>query len=312
MSIAPGFIPEIGDAKINPRKAFPLPGFRPCLTRTAAGRRYETILSRRQGKYSRSKLSSGTVSDLAVDATLRAAAGRLVGRRGETLEIHPQDLREKIRRHRSPYLMVFVLDNSWSVHVDKTLEVTKGVVLSFLKDAKIHKDKVSLVAFRHSRKPDATVCLPPTSSYPRASGRLRTIPLTGSTPLPDAVLKAYRLIYQARIKYKNAIPVMVIVTDGLPNASIKVNGDPYTELRLLCRHLRKEGISTLVVDTESQGVDSARSACREMTALSGGRHLSLSELSAESIEMAVASILADGSSRNSCPENLPEKGLLHE
>ena len=294
MSIAPGFIPEIGDTKINPRKAFPLTGFRTCFIRTAAGRRYETIFSRRRGKYSRAKLSSGAVSDVALDATLRAAAGRLAGRRGDSLEIQPQDLREKIRRHRSPYLMVFVLDNSWSVHVDKTLEVTKGVILSFLKDAKIHKDKVSLVAFCHSRKPDATVCLPPTNSYPRASGLLRTIPLTGSTPLPDALLKAYRVIDQARIQYQNAIPVMVIVTDGLPNASIQSQNDPYAELRLLCRRLGREGIPTVIVDTEPQGIDSIRSVCREMAALSGGRYLSLSDLSAESIETAVASILAGG------------------
>ena len=231
---------------------------------------------------------------MALDATLRAAACRFAGRPRESLKIHPEDLREKIRRHRSPYMMVFVLDNSWSVHVDKTLEATKGVVLSFLKDAKIHKDKISLVAFRHSRKPDATVCLPPTSSYNRASSRLRKIPLTGSTPLPDALLKAYRLIYQARIQYQNAIPVMVIVTDGLPNASIQPKGDPYAELGLLCRRLRREGIPTLVVDTESEGIDSARSACREMAALSGGRYLSLSDLSTESIETAVASILVDG------------------
>jgi len=96
---------------------------------------------------------------VALDATLRAAACRFAGRPSESLKIHPEDLREKIRRHRSPYMMVFVLDNSWSVHVDKTLEATKGVVLSFLKDAKIHKDKISLVAFRHSRKPDAALKL---------------------------------------------------------------------------------------------------------------------------------------------------------
>jgi len=294
VSIAPGFVPEIADTKINPRKAFPLPGFRPFFIRTAAGRRYETIFSPRRGKYSRSKLSSGTVSDLALDATLRAAACRLVGRGGGGLEIRPQDLREKIRRHRSPYLLVFVLDNSWSIHVDKTLETTKGVVLGFLRDAKIHKDRIALIAFRHTRKPDATVCLPPTSSYPRAYARLRTIPLTGSTPLPDAILKAYRIIYQARIQYQNAIPVMVVVTDGLPNASIQPGGNPYSELRLLCRRLRREGIPTLIVDTEPQGTDSARSACREMAALSGGRYLPLSDLNAQSIETAVRSILAGG------------------
>jgi magnesium chelatase subunit D len=207
------------------------------------------------------------------------------------LEVRPEDLRERIRRHRSPYIIAFVLDNSWSIHVERTLETTKGVVLALLKDARTFRDKVALVAFRHSRRPDATVCLPPTNSYARAVEGLKKIPLCGCTPLSDALSKAYRLLRQTRIKYQNAIPVMVIITDGLPNAPCLPNGDPYEEVRQVSRRLRWESIPTVVVDTEPQGSDTPRSVCQEMASLSGGRYLTLSQLNLESIEAAVASIL---------------------
>lgn len=259
--------------------------------RAATGRRLEAVVSHKRGKYSRHRLGADTSSDVALDATLRAAAARQAGSSAERLRVVPQDLRQKIRRHRSPYVLVFVVDNSWSIHVDRTLELTKGVVLALLQDARTHRDRVALIAFRHGRRPDAAVCLPPTSSYTRAARRLARIPLTGSTPLPDAMRKAYRVLIQARIQYHNAIPVLVVVSDGLPNVAIRPQGDPYEEIRSLCRHLRRERLFTIVVDTEPGGRDAQQSNCREMASLSGGSYLKLLELSVETIEEAVASQL---------------------
>lgn len=204
------------------------------------------------------------------------------------MEIHPQDLRQKVRRHRSPFVIVFVVDNSWSMHVETTLEKTKGTVLELLKDARTYHDKVALIAFRHSRRPDATVCLPPTTSYTLAADRLRQVPLSGSTPLPDGIRKGYWLLRQERIKYHNAIPVMVIITDGLPNVPLRPGGDPYEDVALLCRRLRWEGIATIIVDTEPSGSAAGRSNCREMASLSKGKYLSLSSLTRQSIEEALA------------------------
>jgi magnesium chelatase subunit D len=188
-------------------------------------------------------------------------------------------------------MLAFVVDNSWSIHVDHTLELAKGVVLALLQDARTHRDRVALVAFRHGRRPDAAVCLPPTSSYRRAARRLASIPLSGSTPLPNAMHKAYRIQHQSRTQYQNAIPVLVVISDGLPNVAVRPGGDPYAEIRTVCRRLRREGIFTVVVDTEPGGRDARFSICREMARLSGGSRLKLSELSVETIEKAVASQL---------------------
>jgi len=221
---------------------------------------------------------------VALDASLRAAAARLAASRDQRLVIQPEDLREKVRRSRSPFVIAFVLDNSWSMHVETTLERTKGIVLELLKNARTYHDKVALVAFRHNRRPDATVCLPPTTSYALALERLQQVPLSGSTPLPDGIRKAYHVLHRERVKYHNAIPVMVIVTDGLPNVAIRQGNDPYEEVRTLCRHLRWEGITTLVVDTEATGPAAVHCNCREMASLSGGTYLPLSLLTRQRIE----------------------------
>lgn len=280
---------DIGEAELNIQTLFQLDRRRAPMVRSAAGKREREVISHWRGKYTRSKFPRRYMGDVALDATLRAAAARTVVQRAKSLDIRPEDLREKVRRHHSPFVIAFVMDNSWSIHIDATLERTKGIILELLKDARAHRDKVALVAFRHSRSPEATVCLPPTISYALAAERLRKIPLSGSTPLPDGIRKASFLLHQEWVKYQNAIPVLVVITDGLPNVPIRRGGDPYKEIALLCRHLRWESITTIVVDTEPSGPTAGRSNCREMASLSRGKYLPLSELTRQSIEEAVAS-----------------------
>jgi magnesium chelatase subunit D len=281
-SVSPG----IEEINVDSRLAYRLPRQRFPWVHTAMGKREQMVYSSRRGKYSRSRFPRGGTGDIALDATFRAAVAR-VSRSGAKLEVRTEDLREKLRKHRSPYLITFVVDNSWSMHVERTLEKTKGVVLALLKDARVYHDKVAMVAFRHSRKPDATVCLPLTTSYAVAAERLRKLALSGTTPLPDAIRKAYGLLRQEINKYRNAIPVMVIITDGLPNIPLRAGGDPYKDISLLCRRLKREGISTIVVDTEPRGSEAASSYCREMAQLSGGVYLPFSGFTPLSIQLAL-------------------------
>ncbi len=294
MTIAHPAVTEIAENTLDTSKALTLYRRQAHFLRTAPGRRLEAVVSRKRGKYARHRLDRDLKSDVAIDATLRAAAARQVGKGIRRLQVSDEDLRAKVRHHRSPYTLVFVLDNSWSIHVDRTLEMTKGVVLALLKNAQTHRDRVALIAFRHNRRPDATVCLPPTGSFSKANRRLARIPLTGSTPLPDGIRKAYQVLHRTRNQHRNTIPVLVVISDGIPNVAIHPQGDPYAEIRLICRRMRREGMLTIVVDTEPGGRDSERSNCREMAALSNGSYLKISELSMETIEKAVAAQI-DGS-----------------
>ena len=146
--------------------------------RSRPGRRARSLACHRRGKYSRHRLAPRHATDVAIDATLRAAAMR--GGRAP-IRVEAADLRRKIREHRSPFAVCFVVDNSWSVHAERMVEKAKGVVFRLLEDATGRGDKVALVAFRGGL-PEATVALPFTSSLAAATRRLRTIPLAGQTP----------------------------------------------------------------------------------------------------------------------------------
>lgn len=256
------------------------------------GKHQDYAISKRTGKYSRFQLPSNLFEniDVAIDATLRAAANRRLKDTTGFFEIHNEDIQVKIRRHRSPYAIVFVVDNSWSIQADITLAQTKGAVFEFLTNAYNNKDKIALVTFKHSRAPKAITCMPFTRSFSLAAQRLRNISLSGTTPLPDGIRKALSLLHQEVVKHHNAIPVMVIVSDGLFNVPLRPKGDPYYDIKQLCQKVRERGICTIIVDTLRENSKLEKRNCLEIANLTNGKYIKLSELSAKCINETLFSI----------------------
>jgi magnesium chelatase subunit D len=157
-----------------------------------------------------------------------------------------------VREHRSPYAVCFVVDNSWSVHAERTIEMVKGVVFRLLEDATGRGDRIALVAFRGGL-PEATVALAFTSSLPAATRRLRRIPLSGQTPLADALSRARVLVRQELIKHPNGIPLVVAVTDGEATVPLRAGRDPTADALAEAHALRRAGIPATVVDTSGNG-----------------------------------------------------------
>jgi magnesium chelatase subunit D len=212
-----------------------------------------------------------------VDATLRAAASR-AGRTGGPREITAEDVRRKVREHRVPYEVCFVVDNSYSLQADRLVEKVKGLVLSLLEDATARGDRVALVAFR-SGVPEATVALRPTASRARAARVLADVPVSGRTPLADALAAARRLLRQEQAKRPNARPVAVVVSDGLPNVARRAHGDALADALHEARALRRAGVGVVVVDAEPPRHAERRSCGRELARAAGGVYLELGELS---------------------------------
>jgi magnesium chelatase subunit D len=118
------------------------------LTRNKAGRRSQTKTDRKRGHYIQSRLpQKDRVTDLAFDATLRAAAPHQKERDRShvALALEKQDLREKVRVRRSANLILFVVDASWSMAVSERMEATKGAIMSLLTDAYQRRDRVGLI-----------------------------------------------------------------------------------------------------------------------------------------------------------------------
>jgi magnesium chelatase subunit D len=219
---------------------------RDALERAATGRHAESRTSRRAGKYSRHRL--GASPDVAVDATLRAAAARDPA---VPLRVGPEDLRRKLRQHHSPLAVVFVVDNSYSLAAEAMIDQVKGLAYALLHDAANHGDRLAVVAFGGFA--EATVALPFTRSARRARERLEQLPVSGRTPLADALVRAHRLLRQERAKHPNTVPYIVAITDGRGTVPLRYGGDATQDTLDQARRIARDRIGVLVADAATPG-----------------------------------------------------------
>lgn len=246
------------------------------LERGVAGRRDRSLVALRRGKYSRARGARARHTDLALDATARAAAARS-GRRRQPYAVDTEDLRRKVREHRVPLEVCFVVDNSYSLHADRLVETVKGLVFRLLEDATARGDRVSVVAFK-SGVPEATVALRPTRSLPLAAERLLAVPLSGRTPLAEALRVAGRLLRQELHKRPNARPLVVCVSDGIPNVPLRRGGDPVADAIAEGRALRRARVGLAVVDAIAPGRED-RGCGWALADAAGGVHLPIEDVS---------------------------------
>lgn len=224
--------------------------------RSTGGRRSRTRTTRKRGRYIGSHASPRDASDLAFDATFRAAAPfqsqRSEGGEDEpALLLRPQDYHKKIRVRRSANLIIFVVDASWSMAVSERMEATKGAILSLLTDAYQRRDRVGMIVFQKDR---ASLVLPPTNSIDLAQKMLVNLPIGGKTPLAAGLWLAHRTVEQELRRYPELIPMLVILTDGAGNVSL---GDlpPQMEAYQIAEQIQEQNIKAVVINMESLEYD---------------------------------------------------------
>ena len=207
-----------------------------------SGRR-SRVLGSPYGGHVGDREAEGEVRDVALAATVRAAAprqeerGRGVGRPG--LVVRREDLREKVREGREGNLILFLVDASGSMAAKKRMSAVKGAVLSLLSDAYQRRDKVGLVSFRGE---GAKVLLPPTASVELAARCLEELPTGGRTPLSGGLEKAAEVLKREAMREKERRPLLVLLTDGRATAGPDPQG--------AAAGLRALGVASIVVDTE--------------------------------------------------------------
>jgi len=285
-----GLAPEDKQAGIGqPFEVRPLTGVvRQEAQPRALGKRHRTLGSS-TGHYVTSRLPQGRARDIALDATLRAAApqSQQRRRRGEGwLAIHPTDLRVKVREARTGSLILFAVDASGSMGARDRMVATKGAIMSLLLDAYQKRDQVGLVSFRGH---EATVLLPPTGSVERAQQSLADMRTGGRTPLAAGLANAYTVLLRYRQRERQTQPLLVVLTDGRANAGMGP-GDPMSEALLQAARLRDAGVLSLIVDTE-QGIMQLGLA-RRLAEAAGGTYLRLEELAANTLARAVRLCIA--------------------
>jgi len=250
------------------------------LTRKASGRRSVTRTNLRRGRYIRARPGSDAIEDLALDATVRAAAPHQkerTPREGMALTLRREDFQRKVRVTRAANLILFVVDASWSMAAAERMQATKGAVMSLLVDAYQRRDRVGLITFHGS---EAHLVLPFTNSVERAQQLLADIPVGGKTPLSRGLLLAYHCFIRAMRREPDAMPLMVLLTDGAGNVSMS-DLPPREEARQIAHLIKEAGIRSVVVNMEPAEFD--RGLAQEIADALGGPCYSLEQLHAEAL-----------------------------
>jgi magnesium chelatase subunit D len=284
-------------------------------TRRTAGKRNLTRSGDKRGRYVRSTQVERT-TDLAFDATLRAAAPHQRTRRSEealaaggpALLLERQDLRQKVRQRKTGTLIVFVVDASASMDAEQRMQATKGAVLSLLRDAYVRRDKVALVVFSGRT---ARVVLRPTSSVDLAEDRLQRLTVGGTTPLTHGLVAGLKLIRTERLRDPTVYPLMVLISDGRGNISL-FGEEPIVEAQRIAAQIKTENVRSLVIDSARDYTQHSQlpriggrgaqplfggyafNACLDLSGRLGGKYFGLYDLSQGAILQSVQQELRAG------------------
>ncbi|MHC1758115.1 MAG: VWA domain-containing protein [Negativicutes bacterium] len=254
--------------------------------RQGGGKRSLTRTDLKQGRYVRAALPPGTLTDLAFDATLRAAAPYQSSRtRGQcAISIHKADLRQKVREKRIGNIFLFVVDASGSMGARERMKMVKGAVFTMLQDVYQKRDQVGLIAFRRKT---AEVLLPVTRSVDLAQKCLATLPTGGKTPLAEGLDSALLQLQILKKKDKNSRPILVLITDGRTNSSD--GGDPIAAALSAAGKIGRTGIPSVVIDTENDFISLA--VARQVARSMGAAYYRLQELSEAAVVHIVQNAL---------------------
>ena len=234
------------------------------IARQNIGKRALTISKGRQGKIIGWKIPKGTVSDVHIPATIRAAAahGASFGENG-VLQLSKSDLRERIYAYYAPITIMLILDLSDSMSVTRIH--LREVLHRIYQEAYRYRDKLGIVALKDA---SAAVIQYPTRNLRVVAGKIKMLKVSGYTPLASGILEAVKSLHREKLRDPETIPMVVILTDGFANIPLRV--DPISgEIRpssvlvkssernlaiedvvSTCILLRKTGIHTVIINPD--------------------------------------------------------------
>jgi magnesium chelatase subunit D len=171
-------------------------------------------------------------------ATRRAATG------DDTAQLTTEDLRSGLHERKATSAVIFVVDASASMGVERRMAASKAAVLGLLGDAYRRRGTVGLITFRGD---GAEVVLRPTGSVEIARARLTDLETGGRTPLAAGLDEARRVVEHLTDRGETDCTV-VLVTDGRATVG---EPDPVTAARVSFEALARTGARLVVLDTET-------------------------------------------------------------
>ena len=253
--------------------------------RGGSGRRSKTRTDSGSGRYVKSAIPHERATDIAFDATIRAAAPYQLKRQkdGKAIAIHQSDIRKKIREKEIGNTILFVVDASGSMGAQERMGAAKGAVMSLLFDAYQKRDRVGLIAFKGD---GAELMHPPTSSVELARKYLQDLPTGGKTPLPHGLAKGYEVIRSELNRDPDTYPFLILISDGKANVGM-YDGTAMDDTMRIASRFKMDDISSTVIDTEAGAIQFG--FARKISDALGARYLKLEELRSDSIVDVVRS-----------------------
>ncbi|MCE5215046.1 MAG: VWA domain-containing protein [Methanobacterium sp.] len=231
-----------------------------------------------KGRYIKSKLPEKDSGDVAIDATLRAAA---LGSKG-SIKVESQDIRHKVRKHGAKASIVLVVDISGSMVSERKANRIKGILNSLVEDINRHQDKISVVGFKGE---EAQIIIPTTRRASSFQEQIDNIRVGGTTPLASGLKKGYEILKQEKLR-DEYVPMMIILTDGMPN--IAIDEGPVQDALKIAGDLKEKEISTIVINFE-KAVKFGHEFNMDLALAAGGRYYDVEEI--KNPGMAVTKIL---------------------
>jgi magnesium chelatase subunit D len=259
--------------------------------RTISGRTQSTISADTRGRYIRAEPASRglTLSDIALDASVRAAAPHQAARTSESelaIAIDPADLRQKVRVRKAGASIVFCVDASGSMGAHDRTEAAKAAVLDLLAEAYRRRDRVAVVAFRGN---SAHVVLSPTGSVQIASLRLRELQTGGATPLAAGITRSLEVLEDERKRNPDLIPWLVLITDGHGNVGLG-DGLGSEDATVAAHRVPLGKVSAIVVDAGP----ATSSAARDLAVAAEAQYVRLESLSGRALSTVVRREISSG------------------
>ncbi len=288
----PDEVQLIGEVTVAPGAPFPVKPLELAPERKiqkAPGHRTRAQSDDRRGRYVRPSLHQSGPPDLALDATIRAAAPfQMVREKGNlALAICEPDWRYKVRERRIGRHILFVVDASGSMGADVRLAETKAAILSLLIDAYQRRERVGLIIFRGR---EARLTLPFTHSVEMAQRHLTLLPTGGKTPLPHALKLALEVLKQEKVRHPQDVFLLVLVTDGRANISLGARR-PMAEVKELSAQIKTLGVNSLILDTEAFAPCLDLGCLPELSRIMGGSYHSLTSIRAPEMVARVEAAL---------------------
>lgn len=261
----------------------------------------------KRGKYVKSKISDDP-NDIAIDATLRAAALRngsklkrnlLNSKR--VLDIKREDLREKIRKHGMKLSIALIIDMSGSMVSDEKLTRTKTILQKIISNVHINKDKLAVTGFKGK---ESEVIIPNTKRPGSFLDKLQNISVGGTTPMATGLEKGFEIL-KNDCKKEEYIPMIMILSDGVTNVGLaksniyntnninnasntglgmvksydnkKILKNPINDVLDIGEKIAKSDIHTVIVNFEKER-NKGRSVNKELAFVTGGKFYDLEQL----------------------------------